>query len=58
MSEAREEVCLHYLGFGLCAKEFNASRSFCKTCDYYEPASCERLSHGKDKDKKRYAGRV
>lgn len=36
MTKRREEVCLHYMGFGLCAKGLNASdKGSCSRCAHY-----------------------
>lgn len=39
MIKRRDEVCLYYMGFGLCAKGFNASdKGTCSQCSHYAAA--------------------
>lgn len=39
MVKRRDEVCLYYMGFGLCAKGFDASdKGKCSRCGHYAAA--------------------
>lgn len=50
MKRFREEVCLYYMGFGLCAKGYHAEqKGCCAGCCHYQAAGSKAVKHSINK---------